>query len=247
MQATQRDTDPSIPLAEARPGPVSRTVSEPHWFGVPAGVLLLCVGFASLGAAVGLLASGHWPLGLVLLGLAVLLLTGAVESARRKPDSPVVERSAVLVADGRSRAASTSKVVRARVEELRDRQRTRSGLARIDTEALPAFRDLGRAVWEGDADAEQAARTRLADLQEQRRRLEEEHAARLEQLGERIRKARLPVDQTMMVTPERPSEPYPPPDEGTPPTPTPVPESYPPPDEGDPPQPAPDPGQDEPA
>jgi hypothetical protein len=247
VQATHQDTDPSIPVVEARPGPISRTVSEARWLGVPAGVLLLCVGFASLGAAIGLLAAGRWPLGLVLLGLAALLLTGAAESARRKPDNPVVERSAVLVADGRSRASSTSQVVLARVEELRERQRTRSGLARIDTQELPAFRDLGRAVWEDDAEAEQAARARLEDLQEQRRRLEQEHAARLEQLGERIRKARLPVDQTMMVAPERPSEPYPPPDEGTPPTPTPVPEPYPPPDEGDPPQPAPDPGQDEPA
>ena len=247
MQATHRDTDPSIPLAESRPGPVSRTVAEPYWFGVPAGVLLLCIGFASLGAAVGLLASGHWPLGLVLLGLAVLLLTGAAESARRKPDSPVVERSAVLVADGRSRATSASKVVRARVDELRERQRARGTLGRIEREELPAFRDLGRAVYGGDADAEKAARARLDDLQKQRRELEQEHAERIEQLGERIRKARLPVDQTMMVAPERPSEPYPPPDEGTPPTPAPVPEPYPPPDEGDPPPPAPDPGQDEPA
>jgi hypothetical protein len=65
--------------------------------------------------------------------------------------------------------------------------------------------------------------------------------------GERIRRARLPVQETVMVLP---SEPTPPPGEATPPVPPQMPEPYPPPDEGTPPTPAripepsPDPGTD---
>ncbi|HVS84237.1 MAG TPA: hypothetical protein VHD91_01235 [Gaiellaceae bacterium] len=248
MQATHQEPDLTLPPDERIPGPVSRTVVEPHWLGVPVGALLLCAGFAALGAAIGLLASGHWPWGLVLVGVAALLLVGAAEAMRRRPDSPVVERSAVLVADGRSRAATSSQVLRARFEQLRERQRARSRLARIAREELPTFRDLGRAVWESDGEGEHQARARLSDLQEQRTRLEHELAARLEQLDERVRKARLPVDQTVMVAPSSTdSAPYPPPDEGDPPEPARIPEPYPPPDEATPPAPAPDPGQDEPA
>src|SRR5581483_4539363 len=109
----------------------------------------------------------------------------------------------------------------------------------------PALQVLGEAVWRGDAAAEQEARQRLSDLEQERKRIEEEHAERLAGADERIRRARLPVQKTMMVTPDQPSQPYPPPDEGNPPQPAEVPEPYPPPDEGTPPVPAPDPGQPE--
>jgi hypothetical protein len=66
----------------------------------------------------------------------------------------------------------------------------------------------------------------------------------VEEAGERIRRARLPVEETVMVLP---TEPSPPPDEADPPEPVIVPEPYPPPDEGTPPEPAriPEPGPDE--
>ncbi len=83
------------------------------------------------------------------------------------------------------------------------------------------------------------------ELEEERQRAEDELAERLAGAEERIRRARLPVQDTQMVTPNEPSAPYPPPDEGNPPEPAQVPEPYPPPDEGTPPVPAPDPGQTE--
>jgi hypothetical protein len=81
------------------------------------------------------------------------------------------------------------------------------------------------------------------ELEEERKRIEDELAVQLAGADERIRRARLPVQDTVMVTPNEPSAPYPPPDEGNPPQPAEVPEPYPPPDEGTPPAPAPDPGQ----
>ena len=83
------------------------------------------------------------------------------------------------------------------------------------------------------------------ELEQEAKRIEDALAEQLAGADERIRRARLPVQETVMVTPNEPSAPYPPPDEGNPPQPAEVPEAYPPPDEGTPPTPAPDPGQTE--
>jgi hypothetical protein len=229
------------PPPEASPGPMTRQRVEPRWFGLPASVLLLCLGFAALGAAIGLFASGAWPWGLVVLGIAILLLGAYVELERQGPESPLARRSGLLFADTRSQAASTSEVVRARVSAAVDRRRAQTQLDLIESERRPVLVQLGEAVWTGDAFAEAAARARLAELDDRRVGVEQELESRLGVAGERIRLARLPVDETVLVAPNEPSAPYPPPDEGTPPTPTPVPEPYPPPDEGTPPPPSPGP------
>jgi hypothetical protein len=221
---------------------MTRLRSEPRWLGLPASVLLLCVGFAALGAAIGLFASGAWPWGLVVLGLAVLLIGAYVELERRGPESPLARRSGLLLADTRSQAASASEVVRARVGVVVDRRRARTQLDVIESERRPAVMELGEAVWRGDASAEAQARAKLAELEGRRVVVEQELESRIGEAGERIRLARLPVDETVMVEPSEAAAPYPPPDEGNPPTPAPVPEPYPPPDEGTPPTPPPSPG-----
>ena len=199
MASRRQDTEPALPQPERVPGPVWHSVAEPHWFGVPASAFLLCLGFAGLGAGAGLIAAGRWPWGLVLLGIGTLLLLSSAEALRRKPGSELAERSAVLVADGRSRAFASAQVVRARLEELRVRHRVQAQIALVATQEAPLQRELGRAVWEGDTAAEGRARARLTDLQEQRSRAEHELAVYLESVGERIRLARLPVDQTVVA------------------------------------------------
>jgi hypothetical protein len=229
------------PPAETAPGPVTRIRTEPRWLGLPASILLLCLGFAALGASIGLFASGTWPWGLVLLGVAMLVLGAYVELERRGPESPLARRSGLVLANTRSQAASTSEVARARLTAAVERRRARTQLDLIESERRPALLDLGAAVWAGDALAEERARATVAELDERRTVVERELETRLDAAGERIRLARLPVDETVLVAPTEPSTPYPPPDEGTPPTPTPMPEPYPPPDEGTPPAPDPDP------
>jgi membrane protein implicated in regulation of membrane protease activity len=232
------------PLVETVPGPVVHESVEKRWLGVPARFVLLCLGFAAFGASIGLFATGSWPWGIVLLLLAVILLAALSEATRRSGD-PWAQRSSRLATDGRAHAASTAEVWRARLDTTVSRWRTRSRLDAVDLERGPALQALGEAVWRGDETAEQAARQRLVELEEERQRLEDDLAEQLAGADERIRRARLPVQDTMMVTPEEPSAPYPPPDEGNPPQPAQVPEPYPPPDEGTPPTPAPDPGQTE--
>ena len=95
----------------------------------------------------------------------------------------------------------------------------------IAVERSPAFQALGEAVWRGDKTAERQARARLVELEQEAKRVENDLAERLAGADERIRKARLPVQDTLMVTPDEPSAPYPPPDEGTPPAQAPDPDS----------------------
>jgi hypothetical protein len=219
--------------------PVSVDRVEPRWFGVTPPHLLLGVALAGVVIALLLFVSGHWPYGLIVLGLAALLLAAFLEVARRRPHSPVTRASVDL----RERAGSMLETWRARAAVTAEVRRIQSGIFVVESERRTALLELGEAAHRGDGIAEAGVRARLADLDareaELRRALEE----KLERAGERIYKARLSVQDTMMVKPNEPSQPYPPPGEATPPQPAVVPEPYPPPDEGTPPVPAPDPGR----
>ena len=148
-------------------------------------------------------------------------------------------------ADARERAGSILETWRARAVATAEVRRLHSGLAVLEAERRAALLELGAAAHRRDGIAEAGTRARLAELDEREAQLRDELDRRLAHAGERIRLARLSVEETMMVTPNQPNEPYPPPGEATPPEPAIVPEPYPPPDEGTPPVPAPDPGQPE--
>jgi hypothetical protein len=232
------------PPLETVPGPVVHESVERRWLGLPVRFVLLCCGFAAFGAAIGLFATGSWAWGIALLLLAGALLAALGESTRRAGDVWAA-RSSRLAADGRAQAATAAEVWRTRFDTTVSRWRTRSRIDAIEYERGPALQALGEAVWRSDKDAEGEARRRLVELEQERKRIEDELAEQLAGADERIRRARLPVQETIMVTPNEPNAPYPPPDEGEPPQPAQVPEPYPPPDEGTPPVPAPDPGQTE--
>lgn len=224
-------------------GPVVHERTEPRWLGLPAPFVLLCLGFAALGAAIGLFATGDWAWGVVAVFAAVVLFAALAEMTRGGPHSGWTDGTSRLAADRRAQAATTAEVWRTRFDASLTRWRKRSELDRIDDERKPALQALGAAVWNGDPAAEEQARNRLGELEAERERVESELASHLAGAEERIRRARLPVQDTVMVTPNEPNAPYPPPGEADPPQPAEVPEPYPPPDEGTPPTPAPDPGQ----
>jgi zinc-ribbon domain len=231
-----------LPLLETVPGPVVRESVERRWLGLPARFVLLCLGFAAVGAAIGLFATGSWGWAIGLLILALILLAALGETTRRSADE-WAQHSSRLASDGRAHAATAAEIWRTKLDTAVNRWRTRSRLDAITYERGPALQALGEAVWRSDSNAERQARERLVELEQEAKRIEDALAEQLAGADERIRRARLPVQETMMVTPNEPSAPYPPPDEGNPPTPAQVPEPYPPPDEGTPPAPAPDPGQ----
>lgn len=124
-----------------------------------------------------------------------------------------------------------------RLDELSELERRRLELVEERDRALEALKEL-----EFDHRTGKVSDDDYRELVGPLRRRAAETLRTLEpraEAGERIREARLAVQETMMIAPKLPSEPYPPPGEATPPQPAIVPEPYPPPDEGTPPTPAP--------
>lgn len=209
--------------------PVSIAHAETRWFGVPPPVVLLVLAAVSLVAAVALFASGGWPYGLILLGVAALFVTAFLEVARRRPDSALTRASADAAVGTRERARATLEMLMARSSAVAEQQRVRSARAVIEAERRATMLRLGEAVHREDEETARSARDRLAELDLAEKELGKRLELRLAETDERLRRARLPVQQTMIVAPEG---------EGTPPQPARIPEAYPPPDEGTPPTPA---------
>ena len=143
---------------------------------------------------------------------AALLFAAFLEAARRRPDSGVVRASA----DARERARSSWESLRARQVATVEARRIQSALLQLEYDRRSALQDLGAAAHAGDATAEATARARLAELDAHEAELRAQLDGTLGDADERIRKARLPVQDTMMVLP---TEPVPPRDEATPPEP----------------------------
>jgi hypothetical protein len=190
-----------LPPLESVPGPVVHERVERRWFGVPARFVLLCLGCAGVGAAIGLLATGNWAWGIVLLLLAAIFF-GALSEAARQGRRLLPAQSGRLAADGRAQAATAAEVWRTRAGTSLARWRIRSRIDQLELERPAALQALGDAVRRSDKDAQKKAQQRLDELDEQRTQLEAELEQELAGAEERIRRARLPVQETLMVAPD---------------------------------------------
>ncbi len=186
-----------VPVDETGPVPVSLQRSEPHWFGVAPPQLLLASAAVALVLALVLFALGHWPYGLILLGVGALLVAAFLEAARRHPDSTVTRKSA----DAREHARSSWQTLQARQVAAAAARRIRSALLVLDSDRRTALQELGVAAHARDATAEAAARARLEELDARETALHAELAETLGTADERIRRARLPVQETAIVPP----------------------------------------------
>jgi membrane protein implicated in regulation of membrane protease activity len=194
-----------LPPVETVPGPVVHESVERRWLGLPARFVLLCLGFAAFGASIGLFATGSWAWGIVMVLLAVALLAALAETTRRNADV-WVQHSTRLAADGRAHAVTAAEVWRTRLDSRVSRWRTQSRLDAIAVERGPALQALGEAAWRKDKAAEREARQRLVDLEQEGKRIEDEFAERLAGADERIRRARLPVQDTVIAAdPDQPA------------------------------------------
>ena len=201
-----------LPPEETGSVPVTVMRVEPHWFGIAPAPLLLGAVVVAFLVAIGLFASGHWPFGLILLGLAALLLAAYSEAARRRPRSASASARAGRGAVARERAGSAWESVRAHAAASAHAKRIHSGLFVVESERRAALLDLGTAVYLGDEDEARAMRTRLAEIDARETDLRRELHDGLAEAGERIRRVRLAVQQTEMVLPPEPEQ-YPQPDE----------------------------------
>ena len=213
-----------VPPDETGRVPVEYTHAERRYYGVTPTGLAVSLAAVAVVAAIVLFATGHWPLGLILLGVGVLLLLVTVETGAFR------NRAGVAADSVATRGRATTRLLALR-RELRKLAALRGRL----------LFELGDAVYRGDEQATEAARQRLASLDETWRQREAEMQTVIAQARDRLHRRRLEVQPTEMVElPEEPAAPG----EQDPVGPAVIPEPYPPPDEGNPPEPAviPEPG-----
>jgi hypothetical protein len=213
-----------LPPDETGPVPVTVTHPDRRYYGVTPTVLALGLAAVAIVAAIVLFAVGHWPIGLILLGVGLLLLLLTVETGVFR------DRAGVAADSFATRGRATTHILALR-RELRKMAVLRGRL----------LFELGDAVYRDDEQATQAARRRLEELDEAWRQKEAEMQTVMAQAQHRLHRRRLEVQPTEMVElPEEPAAPG----EQDPVGPAVIPEPYPPPDEGDPPEPAiiPEPG-----
>ncbi len=231
-----------VPPDETGRVPVHRLRVEPRLYGVTPTTLVLVLAGAALTLAIVLFVLGKWPIALVLLGVALLLLAVFVETARRHPAGRVTRASAEALDQFRARANVAAESLATRGRAMRRVLTLRRELRRMGALRAQLLFELGDAVYRGDDQASETARGRIDELDGLVASTEAQMQEVVATAQRRIEERRLEVQPTEMV--ELPDEPGPDPGELTPPEPAVIPEPYPPPDEATPPQPAiiPEPG-----
>ena len=230
-----------LPPEETGRVPVEYGQVEPRYYGVTPTTLVLVLAGAALTLAVVLFALGHWPFGLIALGVSVLLVLVFLEAARRKPDGAVARSTADALDGFRTRAGVAAGSLATRGRAARRLLALRRELQRMGVLRARLLFELGDAVYRGDDQGTERARGQLAELDRLAALREAEMNAVVAQTQERLERRRLEVQPTEMVElPEPPGQPG----EASPGAPAVIPEPYPPPDEGNPPEPAimPEPG-----
>jgi zinc ribbon protein len=222
-----------IPPEETGPVPVELTTAAPRFFGVTPPAAALALAAASLALAVLLLATGHAIVGGVLLAVALLLGLLCGSLARRLPDTPAARLSLDAVSAIRAHAGFAVEALTVHSSARMGLFKLRRELAELLAQRTECARALGEAVYADDTEASDSARSRMTELDGLIAAKEEEMEQTAAGAMERIQRAQLQVQPTMVETPEPPGppspEPYPPPTE--PPVPVPIPEPTPEPSE----------------
>jgi hypothetical protein len=238
-----------LPAGETRPVPIQPLIAERRFFGVPPSTVLLVLGAGALAGAIGLFATGRWPWGLILLGLAIFLLTGFSSQARRLPDetSGVGRASLGVLGSVRARAGAAVETVAAHGSARIELAALRREVGRLVAERGERLRELGEAVYEANRSATKQLKQGIEALDNEIKEKETQMANVTIEARGRIERAKLQVQPTQILPGEEEEpgsvpepatvpEPFPPPDEGEPPQPARIPEPFPPPAEGDRPQ-----------
>jgi len=232
-----------VPPDETGPVPVSVSRAEARFYGVTPATAVLVLAGAVLTVAIVLFIGGHWPVGLILLGVTVLLVLVFFEAARRKPRGTVSRSTAEALDAYRARAGVAAESLATRGRATRRLFAIRRELQRMAALRARLLFELGDAVYRGDEQATEEARSRVEELDRLAGQREAEMNEVVETAQRVLASRRLEVQPTEVA--EQPPQPETPaPGEGNPPEPARIPEPYPPPDEGSPPQPAiiPEPG-----
>jgi zinc-ribbon domain len=170
-----------------------------------------------------LLVGGQWAWGLAALLLALVIFLALREVERRA--------ARLTLAGLWARLAAHGEVVSARSRAQLELFRARRELLQLQAARTRGFQELGRAVYEGDQEGMESARSALADLTKHLEQKEAEIQRLIDETAARVRNAQAGVAPTAKLEsppePARIPEPWPPPDEGDPPEPAQVPEPSP--------------------
>jgi zinc ribbon protein len=228
-----------LPPHETGPVPIELSTVEPRFFGVTPPAAVLALAAASLALAVALV-SGHVIVGGALLGVAALLAVMFVGVARRLPDAPVSRLSSGVLDAVRAHATFAVETLSAHSSARMELFRLRRELADLRAQQAECARALGEAVYAGDEEGSESARSRMAELDGLFAAKEEEMEQTASGAMERVQRAQLQVQPTQIEPPAPVPEPYPEP--SPPPEPVPVPEPTPEPSEPPGPTTVPEPG-----
>jgi hypothetical protein len=215
-----------LPPDETGPVPVDVTTAAPRFFGVTPPSAVLALAAASLALAILLLATDHIVVGAILLAVSLGLLVFFASLARRLPDAPVSRLSSNAINAVRAHAGFAVESLAVHSSARVELFRLRRELVDLSGKRVECARALGEAVYADDPEATESARSRMAELDGLIAAKEEQMQQTATGAMERIERAQLQVQPTMVEAPEPPSpEPFPSPSE--PPAPTPIPEPSP--------------------
>jgi zinc-ribbon domain len=211
-----------VPPDETGPVPVNVSHVEPRFYGVTPPLLALVLAGGAATVAILLFIGGHWPYGLILLGIAVLLVLAFLETARRRPERSASEATPRRLDTFRSRGRVAAESIATRGRARRQVYALRQELARMAVDRDRLLFDLGNAVYRGDEQATEEARSRVEELDRLAAEREAEMQQVLESAQDVLARGRLEVQPTEVA--EAPQEPDPAPGEGSPPEPARIPE-----------------------
>jgi hypothetical protein len=179
----------------------AETRAAPRWFGVAPATLLLAIAVVALGAATALLVAGSLVPGLLLLGVALLLLAAFLEVARRKPDAPVAQKAAGAADSFKARAGFTAQALRTRSSARRAIKSRRAQALQLQGERDRLMRSLGEAAYRGED--ESAVREQIAGVEARQGALQTEAEEIARRADEEVERASRAVQPTEVRPPVR--------------------------------------------
>jgi hypothetical protein len=176
--------------------PLSLVSADPRIFGVVPAMLALLLGSGGVAAGVVLLLVGRWPAGLVAAALGAVLITFALDSARRWPSSPIA-RGLVRSADAvGSRLGLAGVFAGTWSEAVREVVRLRAELRALKQQRDREQFELGGAAAREDDGEMDDRRTRIESLDGRIEEAERAVAEAVEGARARVSRERASIKRT---------------------------------------------------
>lgn len=194
-----------LPADETGEVPVEEAHSERRIYGVPPATLTLLLAAGALAFAILLIARGHWPYGLILMGVSLLLVIVFLEAVKREPENAVARSTAGAFDTVRAHAGLAVGSVATRGRAAGRLLALRRELQQLGSRRDRFLFELGEAVYRGDEQATKTAHEQVKELDELAARTGAEMEALVAQTQDRLQRRKLEVQATEIV--EEPREP----------------------------------------